>query len=93
MRPRYKGRLGAVATIEERRALQTSGVRWGDCGEAMMLAFRYTHPRACADVEIRRAVRVPRDFPLELTIGGRVQFVCWGVMPSGMRRYPVSARW
>ena len=30
-------------------------VRWGDWGEAVMLAFRYTHPRTGADVEIRQA--------------------------------------
>ena len=28
-------------------------VRWGDWGEAVMLAFRYTHSRTGADVEIR----------------------------------------
>jgi hypothetical protein len=64
-------------------------VRWGDCGEAAMLAFRYTHPRTSANVEIRQAVRVPRDLPFALTIGGRLAQVCWGVMPSRMLRHPV----
>jgi hypothetical protein len=32
-----------------------------DWGEAVMLAFRYTRPRIAADVEIRHAMRVPRD--------------------------------
>jgi hypothetical protein len=38
-------------------------IRWGDWGEAVMLAFCYTHPRTGADVEIRQAVRAPRDSP------------------------------
>jgi hypothetical protein len=54
-----------------------------------MLAFRYTHPRTGAAVEIRQAVRVPRDLAFDVSIGGRVQVVCWGVMPSGMLRHPV----
>ena len=49
-----------------------------------MLAFRYTHPRTSADVEIRQAVRVPPDLPFELRIGARLALVCWGVMPSGL---------
>jgi hypothetical protein len=61
-------------------------IRWG---EAVMLAFRYAHPRTGADVEIRQAVRVPRDRPFDLRIGDRVQFVCWGVMLSGLLRHPV----
>jgi hypothetical protein len=61
-------------------------VHWG---EAVMLAFRYTHPRTGADVEIRQAVRVPRDRPFDLTSGVRLELVCWGVMPSGMLRHPV----
>jgi hypothetical protein len=64
-------------------------IRWGDWGEAVMLEFRYTHPRTGADVEIRQAVRVPRDRPFDLTSGAQVQLVCWGVMPSGMLRHPV----
>ena len=64
-------------------------VRWGDWGEAAMLAFRYTHPRTGADVAIRQAVRVPRDLPIDLNIGEHVELVCWGVMPSGMLRHPV----
>jgi hypothetical protein len=63
-------------------------VRWGDWGEAVMLAFCYSHPRTGAAVEIRQAVRVPRDLP-GLTSGARVTLVCWGVMPSGMLRHPV----
>jgi ATP-dependent DNA ligase len=67
-------------------------IRWGDWGEAAMLAFRYTHPRTGAAVEIRQAVRVPRDLPFDLTIGARLALVCWGVMPSGMLRHPVLLR-
>jgi hypothetical protein len=33
--------------------------------EAVMLELRYTHPRTGADVEIRQAVRVPRDLPFD----------------------------
>ena len=47
-------------------------IRWGDWGEAVMLAFRYMHPRTGTDVEIRQAVRVPRDLPFDLRIGERV---------------------
>jgi hypothetical protein len=64
-------------------------IRWSDWGEAVMLELRYTHPRTGADVEIRQAVRVPRDLPCDLKIGERVGLVCWGVMPSGMLRHPV----
>jgi hypothetical protein len=64
-------------------------VRWGDWGEAAIPAFRYTHPRTGADVEIRQAVRVPLDLPFDLRIGARVALVCRGVMPSGMLRHPV----
>ena len=67
-------------------------VRWGNWGEAVMLAFRYTHPRTDADVEIRQAVRVPRDLPFDVQIGARHELVCWGVMPSGMLPHPVSTR-
>ena len=42
-----------------------------------------------ADVEIRQAVRVPRDLAFDLAIGERVNLLCWGVMPSGMLRHPV----
>jgi ATP-dependent DNA ligase len=67
-------------------------VRWGDWGEAVMLEFRYTHPRTGAEVEIRQAVRVPRDLPFDLRIGARHALICWGVMPSGMLRHPVLPR-
>ena len=45
--------------------------RRGEWGEAVMLTFRYTHPRTGADVEVRQAVRVPRDIPFDLRIGAR----------------------
>ena len=69
----------------------TERVRWGDWGEAVMLAFRYTHPRSGADFEIRQAVRVPRDLPFNVRTGARVALVCSGVMPSGLLRHPVLA--
>ena len=64
-------------------------IAWGDWGEAVMLEFRYTHPRTGADVQTHQAVRVPRDLPFTRKIGQRVPLVCWGVMPSGMLRHPV----
>jgi ATP-dependent DNA ligase len=64
-------------------------VRWGDWGEAVMLAFRYTHPRTVAEVEIRQAVRVPRGLPFDVTKGARLALVCWGLMPSGTLRHPI----
>jgi len=57
-----------------------------------MLELRYIHPRSGATVQIRQAVRVPRDQPFELQIGERAEVVCWGVMPSGMLRHPVFPR-
>jgi len=66
-------------------------MRWGDWGEAVMLAFRYTHPRTGAPVEIRQAVRVPRDLPFDVTREARLAVVCWGVMPSGILRHPLLA--
>ena len=46
-------------------AVMTGGfaerIRWSDWGEAVMLELRYTHPRTCAEVEIRQPVRVPGD--------------------------------
>jgi hypothetical protein len=63
-------------------------IAWGDWGEAVSLEVRYTHPRTGSDIEIRQAVRVPRDVPFTLNIDERVSLVCWGVMPSGMLRHP-----
>ncbi len=68
-------------------------IRWGDWGEAVMLAFRYTHPRTGATVRIRQAVRITKEMPLELRVGARAQVLCWGVMPSGMLRHPLFLRW
>jgi hypothetical protein len=51
-------------------------VRSGDWGEAVRLAFRYTHPRTGAEVEIRQAVPVSRDLPFGLTLGARLELVC-----------------
>jgi hypothetical protein len=64
-------------------------VRWADWGEAVMLAFRYTHPRRGADVEIRQAVRVPRDLSFDLRIGAGLALVAGGVMPSGMLAFGI----
>jgi hypothetical protein len=64
-------------------------IAWGDWGEAVMLEFRYAHPRTGADVTIRQAVRILRAEPVVLTAGTRITLVCWGVMPSGMLRHPV----
>lgn len=46
-------------------------IPWGDWGEAVRLAFRYRHPRTGAPVEIRQAVRVPRERSVDLRIGAR----------------------
>ena len=58
-------------------------------GRALHRELRYTHPRTGADMEVRHAVRVPRDLPFDLKIGEHVELVCWGVMASGMLRHPV----
>ena len=67
-------------------------IRWGDWGEAVMLAFRYSHQRTGADMEIRHALRLPRNQPFDLTLGERVTLLCSSVMPSGILRHPVLAR-
>ena len=64
----------------------------GDWGQAVMLELRYTHPRHCNRVEIRRAVRREPD-AFTLHTGQRAELVCWGVMPSGMLRHPLFVRW
>jgi bifunctional non-homologous end joining protein LigD len=66
-------------------------IRWGDWGEAVLLAFRYMHPRTGAEIAVRQAVRVPRDLPFDVTIGAHLELVCWGVMPSGLLRHPLLA--
>jgi hypothetical protein len=38
--------------------------------------------RTRTDVEIRRAVRVPRGEASAVKIGQRAELVCWSVMPS-----------
>jgi len=43
-------------------------ITWGDWGEAMTLEVRYTHPRTGAEVEVRQAVRVPRDQTVDVTV-------------------------
>ena len=50
-------------------------ITWGDWGQAVMLEFRYTHPRTGAEVEIHPAVRVPRDLLFVLTIGAPVTLI------------------
>ena len=73
-----RGSSSSRSTLE---AVVTGGsadrVRWGDWGEAVLLAFRYSHLRTGADVEIRQAVRVPRDLTFDLTIGARLALICW----------------
>ena len=61
----------------------------GDWGEAVMLAFRYTHPRTGADVEIRQAGAC-RGIGRSTSDRRAVELVCWGVMPSGMLRHPAA---
>jgi ATP-dependent DNA ligase len=53
----------------------TDRIRWGDWGDVVMLAFRYTHPRTGAEIEIRQAVRVSRDLPFDLKNGERAALV------------------
>jgi hypothetical protein len=68
-------------------------VRWGDWREAVMLGFRYTHPRTGAATEIRQAVRVPRDLPFDLVIGERVDLVGQNPLtPPGGRVYCQARR-
>jgi hypothetical protein len=64
----------------------------GDWGEAVMLELRYTHPRSGGTIQIRQAVRVPRDQPFDLRIGACAEVVCWGIMPSGLLRHPLLLR-
>lgn len=68
-------------------------VAWGDWGEAVMLVMEYIHPRTAQRASIRQAVRIARQQPFELKVGGRASVVCWGVMPSGMLRHPLFLEW
>jgi hypothetical protein len=40
--------------------------------------------------QIRQAVRIARQQLFELKVGARGSLVCWGVMPSGLLRHPLS---
>ena len=68
-------------------------VAWGDWGVASWLDLAYRHPRTGALIENRQAVRVPRGEDVAVRIGAHAELVCWGVMPSGMLRYPLLLRW
>jgi hypothetical protein len=68
-------------------------IQWGDWGLAVMLDIAYKHPRDGKLVEIRQAVRIPRDEAFTLQPRDRAELVCWGVMPSGMLRHPLFVRW
>ena len=63
-------------------------IAWGDWGEAMMLEFRYTHPRTGSETAARQAVRVPRGKDAPSGLGTPAQIICWGIMPSGLLRHP-----
>ena len=84
--PRVTARLARSTMVTGGSAER---IAWGDWGEAVMLEFRFTHPRTGADAEVRQVVRVPRGLPFTLRISEPVVLVCWGVMPSGMLRHPV----
>lgn len=43
-------------------------ITWGDWGEAVMIEFRYKHPRTGTDMEILEALRVLRGEPVALKI-------------------------
>lgn len=58
-----------------------------------MLKMVYKHPRMGKRTTIKQAVRIARQQPFELKVGGRVSVVCWGVMPSGMLRHPLFLSW
>ena len=69
--------------------------RRGEWGEAVMLAFRYTHPRTGADVEDPPGSARAPGSSLRPQDRRALALVCWGVMPSGMlgtRRWPASGR-
>jgi hypothetical protein len=44
-------------------------------------------------VQIRQTVRIARNQPFELAVGQGAELVCWGVMLSGMLRYPLWLGW
>jgi len=61
-------------------------------GLAVMFDLAYKHPRDERLVEIRQAVGIRRVESFTLYAGQRAELVCWGVMPSGMLRYPLFVR-
>jgi hypothetical protein len=78
-------------------ALVTGGspvpISWGDWGLAVELHLCYRHPREGRTVQIKQAVRVPREPAFKLNVGARAEILSWGVMPSGMLRHPLFVRW
>ena len=82
----------AVFVLRERTSLCTAPVFVRRPGGEAVLAFRYMHPRTGVEIEIRQAVRVPRNVSFKLSIGERTELVCWGVMPRGCLQHRVLLR-
>ena len=67
-------------------------VRWGDWGQARVMAFSYRDPRSGELVTIEQAVRVSR--PSEWRPRrGPAEILCWGVLRSGLLRHPLFVGW
>jgi len=72
-------------------------IEWGGWGEAVMLHLTYKHPRTGKRVEIRQAVRIARQQPLELDVGAQASVVLgrdaeWDATTSAVSRLAVASR-
>jgi hypothetical protein len=65
-------------------------VRWGDWGQACVMALAYRDPLSGQVVTVEQAVRVPHaDDWTPRT--GPAEILCWGVLRSGLLRHPTWA--
>jgi hypothetical protein len=67
-------------------------VRWGDWGQAAVMAFSYRDPRSGEMVTMEQAIRVPHADEWAPR-RGPAEILCWGVLRSGLLRHPLLVGW
>jgi hypothetical protein len=86
------GGFGDIDGHEASRCISTICVR-RDASHAQTMKTcgpRSMNTRTGKRTQIRQAVRIARQQLFELKVGARGSLVCWGVMPSGLLRHPLS---
>jgi hypothetical protein len=69
-------------------------VRWGDWGQACVMAFSYRDPRTGELVTVEQAVRVGVGRSSAWTSRrGPAEILCWGMLRSGLAQLPRSRDW